>query len=297
METQRQIEQALGLKGSWNEQQLIFRVDPLVYGYMVPLQRLELRHERIYLYSSPLTNTEWWHQFMPVTSCPRYKGQQLEVADSFDSACRSAQCAEACGAEDQFVDLSAGRLPLEAESPYLSHAFPRLQAFLDYAQQIQTQFCQETQLQISLDYQRHLLGLQAHTPLTQLRDYAEGFQHLYQAITQIQGKVNTSYLPPAPDYSDVDITPENVMAEARYYGMVEAVRLEALDMLAFLVERKGGSQDQNEYFLPSNQLSYRLYPSRIEAYRSGLYMGREGFKKGVQELQQFFQTTLGGGRW
>ncbi len=109
MNPQNQIASILGMTGKWDDNQSVFKVDPLVYGYLSPIQKLEI--EALggwHLVSSPITNIEWWHWFMPVSSCPRYKGHLVEISDRYDPFCKAAACSEACGAEDGFVDLSAG---------------------------------------------------------------------------------------------------------------------------------------------------------------------------------------------
>jgi hypothetical protein len=294
-----ELENLTGLKGHWNQDQTVFRTDPLVYGYLSPIQRIECESQGVYMISGPVTHTEWWHQFMPVSSCPRRKGQALRIRDSFDSACLEARCQEACGAEDGFVDLSAGRFRVDQEREFLNQRFPRLAFFLARAEGLTQEMRSTSGCGILLDTATPVLDLRARFLATpeNLRRYTRAFQELYGRITQLQGKLNAAFLPPPTEYSDVHINEEQVLAEARYYALQEAVRQEALDILAFLVHKKGGQIMENEYYLPVEQVTYTLRHNRIEARRSGLYMGAEGFRKGVHELQQFFQTTLGGGRW
>jgi hypothetical protein len=294
-----QLEPLIGLKGQWDNTQTTFRSDPLSYGYLCPIQRIEVETLGLYIISSPITNTEWWHQFMPVSGCPRVKGQWVVIDDKFDAFCKAGQCQEACGAEDGFVDLSAGRFRLEEEQEFLAQRFPRLSYFLERAEKLAQRIKSETGCGILLNTQSSVVDLRARilAQPEQIAKYAEAFRQLYGEITLVQGKVSTAYLPKPGDYSDVAITEASVIEEARFYALQEAVRQEAIDILAFLVQRKGGQIIENDYYLPQEQMTYTLLHNRIEAMRSGLYMGSEGFKKGVQELQLFFQTTLGGGRW
>lgn len=299
MTLQTDLESLLGFKGKWNADQTQFRTDPLNYGYLVPIQRAELEAGGVLLVSSPVTNAEWWHQFMPVSSCPRYKGQLVEIQDAYDGFCRQGNCAELCNAEDGFVDLSAGRLRLLEDAEHIQQRFPRLQHFLERAETLVQEYNASQDTQLMLDKSDAVVSLKVRLrpEPESLMGHIQALKEVYPRITGVQGKVNTAYLPQAPDYSDVDISDESVLEEGRYYALQEAVRQEAVDILHFLVERKGGSVSDNEYHLPENQMVYTLWGNRIEATRNGLYMGNEGFKKGIQELQTFFQTTLGGGRW
>ena len=299
MDLHTQIEKLLGFNGTWNIERTVFRVDPLIYGYLVPIKEVELEAGGILLRSSPVTNTEWWHQFMPVSSCPRYKGQWVEIQDRYDRFCHEGNCAELCHAEDGFVDLSAGRLRLQEDAEHIQQRFPRLQHFLERAESLTQKLCQDTPVRIMLDTSQNLVELRSRLRPENdaiLSAHIQTFKELYPRITGIQGKVNTAYLPQPPDYSEVEITDESVLEEGRFYALQEAVRQEGIDMLHFLIERKNGVVTENEYHMPEKMI-YILWNNRIEATRNGLYMGNEGFKKGVQELQKFFQTTLGGGRW
>lgn len=299
MELQTQLAHLIGMQGNWDSHGIVFRTDPLMYGYLTPIQRVEVESQGLYMVSSPITNTEWWHQLIPVSSCPRFKGQYLAIRDAFDAACRAGRCMEACGAEDQFVDLSAGRLRVDEDRLLIQQYFPRLAFFLERAERLVAEVSRKSGCGILLETNTSVLDLRArflYSP-ENVRKYAQAFKTLYAAITHLQGKVNTAWLPAPGDYSHVHITEESVLAEARFYALQEAVRQEALDILAFLVKKKGGQILGNEYYLPMEQITYTLLHNRIEAKRNGLYMGQEGFRKGIHELQQFFQTTLGGGRW
>lgn len=295
-----QIESILGMTGKWDPSQTVFKIDPITYGYLSPIQKLEI--EALggwHLVSSPITNTEWWHWFMPVSSCPRYKGHLVEIPDRFDAFCKAAACSEACGAEDGFVDLSAGRLRLIEEGALVASIFPRLQHYIDRAESLTKEICQHQGTAILVDSEQGIVRLHTRlkSDLTELQSHVKAFKQLYPMITGVQGKVNTGFLPQAKTYSQDDLNEVSILEEARYYALVEAVRQEALDMLDFLLERKNGRKEDNVYHIDQNNISYTLLNHRIEATRGGLYMGNEGFTKGVQEIQSFFQTTLGGGRW
>lgn len=299
MDLAGQISQTSGLSGNWSADQRHFRSDPLVYGYLTPIQQLDIEPGGLQIVSSPVTNTEWWHQFIPVSTCPRYRMQGIRIPDGHADFCLQGQCDTACGAEDGFVDLSAGRLRLIEEASLIQLRFPRLDFFLARAERLTRKLNASQQTHILLDISERVVRLRARIQpdMASLARHLSAFRQLYPQITQIHDKVNTAFLPQPKDFSDVAITEESVLEEARFYALQEGVRQEAVDILHFLVERKGGSISENEYYLPQEQMVYTLMPLRIEAARSGLYMGTEGFRKGVQEVQRFFQTTLGGGRW
>lgn len=299
MDLASQISQTSGLSGNWSADQRHFRSDPLVYGYLTPIQQLDIEPGGLQIVSSPVTNTEWWHQFIPVSTCPRYKMQGIRIPDGHADFCLQGQCDTACGAEDGFVDLSAGRLRLIEEASLIQLRFPRLDFFLARAERLTREVNASQQTHLMLDISERVVRLRARIQpdMASLVRHLSAFRQLYPQITQIHDKVNTAFLPQPKDFSDVAITEESVLEEARFYALQEGVRQEAVDILRFLVERKGGSISENEYYLPQEQMVYTLMPLRIEAARSGLYMGTEGFRKGVQEVQRFFQTTLGGGRW
>lgn len=299
MDLQTQIEQSLGFKGNWNEDRNVFRVDAVTYGYMSPIQRIEIEPQGLHLVSSAVTNTEWWRWFMPVSSCPRYKGTLVEIHDRFDAFCKAGACSEACGAEDGFVDLSAGRLRLVEEALLIENIFPRLTAYLKRAEAMTEKICVAQDVRIMLDTSSSVVTLHTRIkpePASFLR-HVQAFKELYPMITGVQGKVNTGFLPNPGEYSQDDLDEKSILEEARYHALVEAVRQEAIDILHFLVTKKGGVIEDDVYHLNQDGMSYILHSNRIEAQRNSLYMGNEGFKKGVQEIQKFFQTTLGGGRW
>ncbi|MEZ0369642.1 MAG: hypothetical protein ACAI44_11185, partial [Candidatus Sericytochromatia bacterium] len=253
----------------------------------------------IRLVSSPVTNIEWWHWFMPVNSCPRYKGTLVEIHDRYDPFCKVGGCAEACGAEDGFVDLSAGRLRLIEEATLIENIFPRLSAYLKRAQDMTETACMLEDVVIMLDTSTSVVCLHSRIKPdpANFHKHVQAFNQLYPKITGIQGKVNTGFLPNPGEYSQDDLDEKSILEEARYYALVEAVRQESVDILKFLLAKKGGKVEEDTYHLDQDNMSYILHSNRIEAQRNSLYMGNEGFKKGVQEMQKFFQTTLGGGRW
>lgn len=299
MDLQSQIEQQLGLKGQWDESRRTFRPDPVSYGYLIPVQRIEIEPQGLRLVSSPVTNTEWWRWFMPITSCPRFKGALVEISDRYDTFCRAGACSEACGAEDGFVDLSAGRLRLIEEAQLIENIFPRLTFYLQRAEALTARICAAQGVSLMLDCGQSVVSLHGRilaNPAS-LGRHIQALRELYPLITGIQGKVSTGFLPKPNHYSQDDLDESSILEEARYHALVEAVRQESIDILHFLVAKKGGQIEDDVFHLNQDSLVYTLLPNRIEAQRGGLYMGTEGFTKGIQEVQKFFQTTLGGGRW
>lgn len=296
MITQEMIQPMIGMNGKW-ENETTFRVDPLVYGYMSPIQKIEIESEGIRIVSSSVTATEWWRNFMPITGCPRYKGSQVVIADYFDPFCQEGRCEEACGAEDDFVELSAGRLRLLEDNDHIVRLFPRLQQFLEHALALVEQTNQELGVGIGLEFTQNnmALGARVFTDREVFAKHCHAFKTLYPQITHIQGKLDTGHLPAPSDFSGDDI--DDVINEAKYYALLEAVRLETGDMLTFITGRRGGEVDGNQFHLPNESLTYTMLPHRVEANRAGSYMGMIDYKKGIQQMQQFVSTTLGGGRW
>lgn len=293
------IETSVGFKGKWENYNMNFIVDPLTYGYMTPIQRVDIESEGVHIQSSPITNTEWWTNFMPTNSCPRFKGKAIEIEDYFNDFCKDGKCEEACGAEDGFVDLSAARLRVLDDAEFIDNLYPRLQLFLNRTAEILEKVNQEEDVGIGLDLNTPFIKLHTRVANDQaaITSHMNSMKKLYTLITNIHGKIDTSVLPPAASFNDEEPTEDSVIAEAKYYAMKEAVRLESVDILNFLVNKKGGKVEGNKYVLPNEDMYYELLSDKIVANRSNLYMGNVGFDKGVQQLQQFFQTTLGGGRW
>lgn len=272
------IKTTLGFGGKW-ESDFKYRVDPLTYGYLVPIERVEIEFGGILITSSPVTNTEWWHLLMPAMAVPQHvKYDESEV-------------------EEGFLELSAGRLNLLEDADYLELHFTRLYTFLSRAMSMIERTNEVLQMGIGLDVDNSLVRLQSRIVTDQelLVRNCEAFKKLYSKITDIHGKVDTSVLPEPGSFNSSDI--EDIIQESKYYALKEATRQESLDILNYIITKKKGTIDDTDYVLPSDKMIYKLHPNRIEAFRAGNYMGRTGFEKGIKQIQQFFATTLGGGRW
>lgn len=278
MEIREMIKTTIGFGGKW-ENDFKFRVDPLTYGYLVPIERVEIEFGGILLTSSPVTNTEWWHHLMPVMAIP----QNIEF-DQND-------------VEDGFIELSAGRLNLLEDADFLEHQFTRLYTYLSRAMAMIERTNEVLQMGIGIEVSKSQVRLQSRIVTDQelLVRNCEAFKKLFAKITDIHGKVDTSVLPEPSNFSGNDI--EDIIQESKYYGLKEATRLETLDILNYIIAKKGGTVEDTDYILPNDKMIYKLYSNRIEALRAGSYMGRTGFDKGIKQIQQFFATTLGGGRW
>lgn len=278
MEIREMIKTTIGFGGKW-ENDFKYRIDPLTYGYLVPIERVEIEFGGILMTSSALTNTEWWHHMMPAMAIPKHIEYDTDAV------------------EDGFLELSAGRLDLLEDADFLEHHFTRLYTFLSRAMSMIERTNEVLQMGIGLVIQEGCVRLQARLVTDQelLVRNCEAFKKLFSKITDIHGKVDTGVLPDPGDFNSNEI--ENIIAESKYYALIEATRLESLDILNYIMTKKKGTVEDNDYILPADKMLYKLYPNRIEAYRSGGYMGRTGFEKGVKQIQQFFATTLGGGRW
>lgn len=278
MDTREMIQSTVGFTGKW-ETERRFRVDSLTYGYLTPIERVDIEFGGLVLTSSPLTNIEWWHNLMPAMGLPSHISyDQSEV-------------------EDGFIELSAGRLNLLEDAEFLEHHFTRLYSFLSRAMSMIEKTNTVLSMGIGIDYSGTILRLQSRVVTDQdlfVRN-VEAFKKLYAKITDIHGKVDTSILPQPSDFNGNDI--EDIIRESKFYALKEAVRQESLDILAYIISKKGGQIAGNEYVLPKDRMIYRVFPNRIESHRAGSYMGAIGFDKGIKQMQQFFATTLGGGRW
>lgn len=280
MDIREMIKTTLGFGGKW-ENDFKYRVDPLTYGYLVPIERVEIEFGGILITSSPITNTEWWHHMMPavVGIIPAHiKYDENEV-------------------EDGFIDLSAGRLNLLEDSDFLEHHFTRLYTFLSRAMSMIERTNEVLQMGIGLEIDKNLVKLQSRIVTDQelLVRNCEAFKKLYSKITDIHGKVDTSILPEPGAFTSSDV--EDIIQESKYYALKEATRQESLDILNYIIAKKKGTVEDLDYILPSDKMIYKLQSNCIEAFRAGNYMGRTGFDKGIKQIQQFFATTLGGGRW
>jgi len=278
MNTQEMIQTMIGFGGKW-ESDFLFRVDPLTYGYLCPIERVEIEFGGLVISSSPITNAAWWHALMPVSSCPSHV--------VFDSA----------EVEDGFIELSAGRLNLLEDAEFLEKHYPRLTTYSTRAISMLEKTNSVLSMGIGMDVSNAVIRLQSRIVVDQdlfVRN-CEAFKKLYSKITDIHGKVDTSVLPQPADFSGNEI--EDIIKESKFYALKEAVRLETHDILNYIISKKGGQVTDNEYTLPADKMIYKLQPTKVEAYRAGNYMGQSGFDKGIKQIQQFFATTLGGGRW
>lgn len=278
MEIREMIKSTIGFGGKW-ENDFKYRVDPLTYGYLVPIERVEVEFGGILITSSPLTNTEWWCHLMPAMAIPEHIPYEREQV------------------EDGFIELSAGRLNLLEDADFLEHHFTRLYSFLSRAMSMIERTNEVLQMGIGVEVDKTVVRLQSRIETDQelLVRNCEAFKKLYTKITDIQGKVDTSVLPDPGNFNGNDV--DNIIQESKYYALKEATRLEAIDILSYIISKKQGEIDGTDYILPHDKMIYKLYSNRIEALRSGTYMGNIGFDKGIKQLQQFFATTLGGGRW
>ncbi|MBT9544090.1 MAG: hypothetical protein IV090_01740 [Candidatus Sericytochromatia bacterium] len=278
MDTREMIQTMIGFGGKW-ESEHRFRVDPLTYGYLTPIEKVEIEFGGLVLSSSPLTNTEWWHHLMPAMGLPPHiKVDESEI-------------------EDGFVELSAGKLSLLDDAEFIENHFIRLYTYLSRAMSMIEKTNTVLTMGIGLDLSGSVMRLQSRVVTDQdlfIRN-CEAFKKLYSKITDIHGKVDTSILPQPSDFNGQDI--EDIIRESKFYALMEAVRLESMDILSYIMSKKGGQVDGFEYQLPKERMVYRVHPNRIEAHRAGNYMGMIGFDKGIKQMQQFFATTLGGGRW
>ncbi len=278
MDIREMVKTTLGFGGKW-ENDFKYRVDPLTYGYLVPIERVNIEFGGIMLTSSPITNVEWWTHLMPAMGIPE------DI--SYDKS----------RVEDGFIELSAGRLDLMENADFLEHHFTRLYTFLSRAMSMVERTNEVLKMGIGMELTGTVLRLQARIETDQelLVRNCEAFKKLYAKITDLHGKVDASVVPPAGAFHGNDV--DSIIQESKYYALKEATRLESLDIMNYIVTKKSGIVEDNDYILPADKMIYKLEPDRIEALRSGSYMGRVGFDQGVKQVQQFFATTLGGGRW
>ncbi|MGV3524743.1 MAG: hypothetical protein ACO1RX_10975 [Candidatus Sericytochromatia bacterium] len=278
MDIREMIKTTIGFGGKW-ENDFKFRVDPLTYGYLVPIERIEIEFGGLLLSSSPLTNTEWWHHLMPAMAVPKHI--QYDEND----------------VEEGFIELSAGRLDLQEDADFLEHHFTRLYTYLSRAMSMIERTNEVLQMGIGLEVNKSSVRLQSRIVTDQelLVRNCEAFKKLFTKITDIHGKVDTSVLPEPSSFNGNDV--EDILQESKYYALKEATRLESLDILGYIISKKNGTVEDSDYILPNDKMIYKLHPNRIEAFRAGNYMGRIGFEKGIKQIQQYFATTLGGGRW
>ena len=296
-ELKKLISDALhNLPGTWEDN--IFKVNFKETGYLVPVEKVELKKDRIIVSSSCITNIEWWNKTIPIDQCKRFKGA-LEIPDDFAPFCLEAKCSEACGAEDGFVELSAARFRLVEEKEIIKNDFKRLQSFFDRAFRLMDEFkgTFEVDLHLETDTKSPYLYAVIERPSDEsvLRKYFEAFLTIYPEITDIRGKMDIEDSALNEDFDP--ISEDGLVQESRNYGVQEMIRRGSIDLLNDIIKQKDGTIEGNFYLIERGRMRFILKPTRIEAVRDELYMGNVNFKKGLKEVQNFIVTTLGGGRW
>lgn len=248
--------------------------------------------------SSPITNIEFWTKFTPIHQCPRFEGA-LYIPDDYAPFCQQTKCNTACGADEGFVELSAARFRLNEESEIIKENFKRLQQFLDRCYSLMEEFQSLFGVDIKLDTSstKPYFYSELYAPFDEniIQNYIEAYKTLYPEITDIRGKIDIESFTLDEDYDP--LSEAGLVQEARIYNLQEMVRLAAKDILTTTVKNKDGDIDGNFYLIDNGKLRYLLKPNTIEAYRDELYMGNVSFKKGINEINNFVITTLGGGRW
>jgi hypothetical protein len=284
------------LPGKWENN--VYKVDHKQAGYLVPVEIVALTKDSIIIKSSAITNIEWWTKFTPIDKCPRFMGA-LEIEDEYAPFCRLGKCNEACGAEDGFVELSAGRFRLAEDSNIIKNEFKRLQEFLDRANRLIDEFKSTFDVEIQLypGTNSPYLYSMLKRPVDEnvIRNYLEAFITIYTEITDIRGSVDIEAFTLNEDFDPV--SEDGLVQESRNYGLQEMVRIGAQDLLNDVIKQKNGNVEGNFYLIDHGKMRYVLRPTRVEAVRDELYMGNVTFKKGLKDVQDFLVTTLGGGRW
>lgn len=286
------IEQTIGLAGSegpeWN-------VDQRRHGPFAPLLYATETASGIHLVTSPLTQTEWWQTFMPVSLCPRYDGK-LGIDDWIEPFCKTKRCVDACSAEDGFVELRANRFRLATDAEIIYKRFPHLHAFLDRAEKLVIAHNQAKQMgwQLARDYP--LPCLQVVVPHDYLIPHLQGLAAMFTLLTGVISDASVEVLAPF-DIEGTDIDTESgLMATAQHFALLEILRRQAEFVFTDLITERGGEVNGSEYKLASG-LRY-LITTQVECYMGETgYMGQLAFKGGLAEVRRFIATTLGGGRW
>lgn len=282
--------------GHWKDHSFI--IDHKQAGYLVPVERIDMVGGVVRIQSSSITNTEYWTKFTPIHQCPRFEGA-LYIPDEYAPFCQQAKCNTACGADEGFVELSAARFRLLEESEIIKNSYQRLQQFLDRCYNLIDEFKNLFGVDIKLDIstQKPFFYSEIYMPFDEnvIQNYIEAYKTLYPEITDIRGKIDIERFALNEDYDPV--SEAGLVEEARTYNLQEMVRLSAKDMLSDVVKEKSGEVDGNFYLIDHGKFRYLLKPNSIEAYRDELYMGSVGFKRGINEINNFVTTTLGGGRW
>lgn len=267
-------------------------------GFLLPIDHIEINGNYLYIKSSSITNTEWWTKFTPIDQCPRFMGA-LNIDDEYTPYCQVGKCSEACGAEDGFVELRAGRFRLKEESNIISEKFKRLQQFLERSYRLIEDFKQTFDVEIHLNNDSNSPYLYSQIDLNSdesiIRNYIEAYNTIYPEIADIRGKVDIENFEINEDFDPV--SEEGLVQEARNYSLLEMTRLATIDALNDIVKLKDGDIEGKFYLIDKGRIRYVLRPDRVEAIRDELYMGNSYFKDGFNNITNFFSTTLGGGRW
>lgn len=284
------------LQGTWKDN--IFTINYQEAGYLVPIEKVEILGGVLRLKSSAITNTEFWTKFTPIHECPRFEGA-LYIPDEYAPFCQQTKCNTACGADEGFVELSAARFRLNEESEIIKNKFQRLQQYLERCYSLMEEFQGLFGVDIKLDISssKPYFYSELYSPFEEniVQNYIEAYKTLYPEITDIRGRIDIESFTLEEDYDP--LSEAGLVQESRIYNLQEMVRLASKDILTHTIKIKDGEIDGNFYLIDHGRLRYLLKPNTIEAYRDELYMGNVSFKKGINEIQNFVTTTLGGGRW
>lgn len=291
------ITELLGyIKGEWKDN--TFNVNRKESGYLVPIEKIELFNDEISIKSSPFTNTEWWTKFTHNMECPRYMGR-LVIDDPYSDFCINGKCAQACGVDEGFTELSAARFRLIEDKDIISNGFKRLQAFLDRTFNLVKEFNETlgVNINVNLDTQKPYFYSKTSIDLDyfQLQNYISAYLTLYPEINDIRGNIDIEDFALNDDFDPVDDS--GLVQEARNYGLQEMVSLATHELLEDMINKKAGKIDGNFYLIDNGKMRYILKSNKVEAIRDELYMGNVTFKKGLNEVKNFISVTLGGGRW
>jgi hypothetical protein len=287
------INATIGLKGTTGPE---WHVDQRQHGPFAPLLYAAETPDGIHLVSCSLTNTEWWQVFIPRTLCPRLGGA-LPIDDWVAPFCKAENCAEACGAEDGFVELRANRFRLAADDAILAQRFAHLHEFLARADRVISQQNQTSGTGWQLSRQYPLPCLEVLVPAQYLTAHLQALAAMWPALTGVTSAVEVDRFPPFDiEGTDIDSEP-GLMAMAQHYALREILRNRAEFLFTDLVAERGGEVNGNEYKL-SGGLRY-VISHQVECFvgDKGGYMGAVDFTGGLDQVRQFVATTLGGGRW
>jgi hypothetical protein len=290
------IEQTIGLKGTDGPE---WHMDQRLHGPFAPLLYAAETPNGIHLVSCSLTNTEWWQTFLPRNLCPRVGGA-LGIADWIEPYCKQDKpesCAEACGAEDGFVELRANRFRLAADAAIIAKRFHHLNEFLLRAERLIAAQNQARTMGWQLTRQYPLPCLDVMVPPDHLVSHLQGLAAMWPSLTGVPSGLEVEHLPPF-DLEALDIDSEDgLMAMAQHYALREILRNRAEFLLADLVAERGGEVAGQEYKLARGLRYVISHQVACFVGDKGGYMGAVDFTGGLAQIKQFVATTLGGGRW